>query len=85
MSRKKPSPSRPRARRTDPTSLADYAREVMRRRGILPFHVAQGTKLHHAVVNRWFSGERGITLNSFQKIFDYLGLMPTEGPPSERN
>jgi hypothetical protein len=68
-----------------PNELSDYARWVMVKRGIKPFHVSQGTDLSAAVVTRWFNGTRRLQLSSYQQIFDYLGLMIVEGPSEGRH
>ncbi len=55
-------------------ALSDKAKATIRSRGLSGYAVAQQAGLRSPIVNRWLKGERGLTLDSFERIAEALGL-----------
>jgi len=58
----------------DQGSIVDQLRQAMLDSGLTQYRIAKDTGVPQPVVNRFISGERGITLETAAKLCDYLRL-----------
>ncbi len=56
------------------TPLADFLKEVMRRRQRKPSQLAADLGVSHATVSRWLSGQDIPNIRSCQRLADYTGV-----------
>jgi transcriptional regulator with XRE-family HTH domain len=54
--------------------LSDHAKGTIRARALSGFEVARRAGLSPSVVNYWLKGQRSLSLDSFERICDVLGL-----------
>jgi transcriptional regulator with XRE-family HTH domain len=57
---------------------AEQLREAIRKSGLTLYRVAKDSRVNHASVHRFMHG-RQVSLKSFDKLCDYLGLSLTKG------
>jgi transcriptional regulator with XRE-family HTH domain len=62
------------------STISEQLREVIRRRGLTAYKVAKDAGLSHTVVQRFLDGERGLKLDSADKLAQTLRLRLTEDP-----
>lgn len=55
-------------------NLVDQLRRAMRDSGETAYAIAKGSGVSQSVVNRFVSGERGISLETAAKLCEYLKL-----------
>ena len=60
------------------TPIADTLRNVIKARRLTGYGVAKDADVAPSVVNKFLRGERGLTLDSFERICSALGLTLTE-------
>lgn len=87
MTAKKRPPDRGRA-----AAVSDHLRAVITARGDTPSSVARAADVAPSVLTRFMNGERGLTLDTFDRITTALGLRLVEtgrrgkvGPRREKN
>ena len=56
-------------------NIVDQLRRVMRDSGETEYGIAKGSGISQSVVNRFMSGERGISLETAAKLCEYLKLV----------
>jgi len=61
-----------------PTGIAGQLREIIDRRGLTAYGLAQSAGVAPSVVSRFLSRERGLTLETFNAIAEALGLRLVE-------
>jgi transcriptional regulator with XRE-family HTH domain len=54
--------------------IADFLRDLMKRRKLLPSHLANALDVSHATVSRWLSGQDKPSIISFQRLADFTGI-----------
>jgi transcriptional regulator with XRE-family HTH domain len=62
------------------STISEQLREVIRRRGLTAYKVAKDAGLSHTVVQRFLDGERGLKLDSADKLAQTLRLRLMEDP-----
>jgi transcriptional regulator with XRE-family HTH domain len=58
----------------DYTHLTTFLRELMRRRGLLPSHLAAEIGISHSTVSRWLKGQDIPSTKSCWKLAEYSGV-----------
>lgn len=56
------------------SSIVEQLRKAMRDSGQTEYAIAKGSGVSQSVVNRFVTGERGISLDTAAKLCDYLDL-----------
>lgn len=56
------------------SSIVEQLRKAMRDSGQTEYAIAKGSGVSQSVVNRFATGERGISLDTAAKLCDYLDL-----------
>lgn len=56
------------------THLTTFLRELMRRRGLLPSHLAAEIGISHSTVSRWLKGQDVPSTKSCWKLAEYSGV-----------
>jgi transcriptional regulator with XRE-family HTH domain len=59
-------------------AIADQVRRLVSERGISGFALAKATGIARSNVNRFLRGETGLTLDSFERVAEVLGLRVVE-------
>jgi transcriptional regulator with XRE-family HTH domain len=59
---------------TPPGAMVSFLAELMRRRKLLPSHLAINLGISHSTVGRWLSGEDTPGIASCQKLAEYSGV-----------
>ncbi len=57
-----------------PRKFSDQIRQAIGARGEARYRIAQETGLNEAALGKFFHGERGLSLDSLDKLAEYLGL-----------
>lgn len=57
-----------------PVTLTDQLRKAIKKSGLTQYRIAKDTGVPQPVVNRFVNGERGITLETADKLCRYLHL-----------
>jgi plasmid maintenance system antidote protein VapI len=55
-------------------TIVDQLRQAMRDSGQTEYAIAKGSGVNQSVVNRFVTGERGISLDTAAKLCEYLDL-----------
>ena len=64
--------------------LTDSIRAVVRGSGQTPYAIAKGAKVARSQLSRLLSGESGMTVDTIERLADYLGLEVVIRPKSTR-
>lgn len=56
------------------TPMTDALREAIEKSGLTPYAISQASGVSQAILSRWLTGKRGITLDTADKIAAALGL-----------
>ena len=59
---------------SDYTHLTTFLKELMRRRGLLPSHLATEMGVSHSTVSRWLKGQDVPSTKSCRKLAEYSGV-----------
>jgi transcriptional regulator with XRE-family HTH domain len=54
--------------------IADFLKDLMKRRKLLPSHLASALNVSHATVSRWLSGQDKPSIVSCQRLAEYSGI-----------
>jgi transcriptional regulator with XRE-family HTH domain len=54
--------------------MAEFLRDLMNRRKLLPSHLASALNISHATVSRWLSGQDKPSIVSCQRLADFSGI-----------
>lgn len=60
--------------------IPDQLRGIIRARGLTAYELARQVETAPSVITRFLNGERGLTLDTFDRIADALNLKLVEGP-----
>jgi transcriptional regulator with XRE-family HTH domain len=53
--------------------ISDFLKDLMKRRKLLPSHLASALNVSHATVSRWLSGQDKPSITSCQRLAEYSG------------
>jgi transcriptional regulator with XRE-family HTH domain len=59
---------------TDKLPIVDYLKDLMKRRKLLPIHLANSLNVSHATVSRWLSGQDKPSIVSCQRLAEFSGV-----------
>ena len=54
--------------------MAEFLRDLMNRRKLLPSHLASSLNISHATVSRWLSGQDKPSIFSCQRLAEFSGI-----------
>jgi transcriptional regulator with XRE-family HTH domain len=60
-----------------PIPTANEIKAIMDEKGVTAYRLSKGTGIDKAALSRFFSGERGMSVESIDKLLDYLGYEMT--------
>ena len=63
---------------TNKEPIVSFLKEVMRRRKLLPSHIAAELGISHATVSRWLSGKDKPSTRSCLRLAEYSGTPPQQ-------
>lgn len=55
-------------------SIAEFLKDLMNRRNLLPSHLASSLNISHATVSRWLSGQDKPSISSCQRLAEFSGI-----------
>lgn len=61
-------------------AVSDQLRAVISSRALVPYALALAADVAPSVLSRYLSGERGLSMDSFDRLASALGLRLVEGP-----
>jgi transcriptional regulator with XRE-family HTH domain len=62
----------------------DELRKAIEACGVNRHRIAQDTGISASALSRWFSGERGLSIESIETLVDYLGMEIIIKPKRQR-
>jgi antitoxin component HigA of HigAB toxin-antitoxin module len=68
----------------DPSSLSATIAAIIKARGITSYALSKASGVHGSVIQRFVNGERGLTLETAEKLVQALGLILVEKKPPKK-
>ena len=65
--------------------MTDQVREAIDDCGVTRYRIAQDTGIDESTLSKFYHGQRGLSLDNLNVLFDYLGLRIVKGrkPPTK--